>query len=164
MNLRSHADGLTDGDAGNSSSIVSSLVTPAYWQRQCDHAFPVDGRLGNYAAATTQNNANYEGWKLKAQNLFVVNGQYDPWRSASLSSDWAPKSQNTETQEIQVVAGGHHCWDFIISDALYNPDIKRVVDIGVAQQRAWVKQWYAAHPTVKDTMPSSVNIWEYITL
>ncbi|KAG8878361.1 hypothetical protein FRB97_002575 [Tulasnella sp. 331] len=153
-----------DGDAGNSSSIVSSIVTPAYWQRQCDHLFPINGKLSNYAPAIAQNNAIYDGWKLKANNLFVVNGQYDPWRSASLSSNWAPKSQNTETQQIQIVAGGHHCWDWIISDALYDPDIKRVVDIGVAQQKAWVKQWYAAHPMVKDAMPLSVDIWEYITL
>lgn len=119
-----------------------------------------DGSPGDFKPATAQNNAKYGGWDLKADHLFVVNGQYDPWRSASLSSDWAPKPpQNTPTMQTQVVADGHHCWDWDLRGAAYDPDIKRVVDIGIPQIKAWVTEWYKAHPAVKNSMPKNVDYW-----
>ncbi|KAG8898767.1 hypothetical protein FRB99_007177 [Tulasnella sp. 403] len=121
-----------DGDPGNYSSIVSSLVTADWALRQCNYMFPnANGTPGNYNPNVAGTNAIYNGWNLTAQRLFVVNGQYDPWRSASLSSIWAPQMPASPLQPIEVVAGGHHCWDYNIRGAYFDPDIKRVVDLGI---------------------------------
>ncbi|KAG9045422.1 hypothetical protein FS837_006332 [Tulasnella sp. UAMH 9824] len=151
-----------DGDPGNYSSIVSSLVTIKYKLRVCNHLFPnADGSPGNFHPSTYRTNANHGGgWNIRAKNLFVVNGQFDPWRSASLSSRWAPKFRNTPHQLVEVIKGGHHCWDFNLDGAKYNPDTKRVVDKGVKTVQGWLKQWYRAHPKVKNSLPRSrVDYW-----
>ncbi|KAG9045421.1 hypothetical protein FS837_006331 [Tulasnella sp. UAMH 9824] len=150
-----------DGDPGNYSSIVSSLVTVNYKLRECNHMFPnADGSAGNYHPNTYGTNANHGGgWNIRANNLFVVNGQFDPWRSASLSSRWAPKFRNTQHQLVEVIKGGHHCWDWNLYGAIYDHDVKRVVDEGVKTVQGWVKQWYKAHPKVKNSMPAKVNYW-----
>ncbi|KAG8895851.1 hypothetical protein FRC01_012164, partial [Tulasnella sp. 417] len=144
-----------DGDPGNYSVIVSSLVTASYNIRQCNHMFPnADGSPGNFYPDTADTNSeNGGGWNLRAKNLFVVNGQYDPWRSASLSSRYAPKFRHTPHQRVEVIRGGHHCWDFDLKGAKYNHDIKRVVDIGVKSIKKWVAQWYKGHRHVENSMP-----------
>ncbi|KAG8883709.1 hypothetical protein FRB97_006020 [Tulasnella sp. 331] len=149
-----------DGDPGNYSSIVSSLITEQYNIRQCNHMFPdANGNPGNFSPAVEQNNNLYGGWQLKADRLFVVNGQFDPWRSASLSSDWAPTFQNTTLQEVAVVEGGHHCWDWSLQGAKYDPSIKSVVDLGISNLKGWLGEWYANHTSIPNTMPANVDYW-----
>ncbi|KIO28597.1 hypothetical protein M407DRAFT_22181 [Tulasnella calospora MUT 4182] len=171
-----------EGDPGNYSSIVSSLVTVNYKLRevgqswlvpstlrrtkgnhsQCNHLFPnADGSPGNFHPNTRGTNSKHGGgWNIRANNLFVVNGEFDPWRSASLSSRWAPKFRNTQHQLVEVIKGGHHCWDFNLDGAKYNPDIKRVVDKGVKTVQGWLKQWYKAHPRVKNSIPKGkIDFW-----
>ncbi|KAG8942755.1 hypothetical protein FRC04_003525 [Tulasnella sp. 424] len=149
------------GDPGNYSSIVSSLVTPGSNLRQCNHMYPhADGSPGNYHPNTFWNNFEHGGWNLRARNLFVVNGQFDPWRSASISSRWAPKFHNTPHQRVEVVKGGHHCWDWNLYGAYYDHDVKRVVDRGIKRVRSWVRQWYRKHRNVENSMPKGkVDIW-----
>ncbi|KAG8992999.1 hypothetical protein FRB90_000820 [Tulasnella sp. 427] len=154
-----------DGDPGNYSSIVSSFVTEEWYLRQCNHMFPYEnGTIGDYHPATFANNAEHGGgWNLQANNLFVVNGEFDPWRSASLSSIWAPTFNNTPHQHIEVIKDGHHCWDYYLPGAVFQPDVKRVVDIGMAALKEWVEEWYASHPTVNNTMPQAVGtFWKDI--
>ncbi|KAG8987344.1 hypothetical protein FRB90_003394 [Tulasnella sp. 427] len=151
-----------DGDPGNYASIVSALVTPEYNLRQCDHMFPkADGTPGNYHPDTYDNNRDHGGgWNIRANNLFVVNGQFDPWRSATLSSKWAPKFRNTPHQRVEVVKGGHHCWDWNLYGAKYDHDVKRVVDRGIHRVKKWVRQWYRRHRHVENSMPTgTVNYW-----
>jgi len=153
-----------DGDPGNYSSIVSSLVTESYNLRQCNHMFPnADGTPGNFTSNVDKVNSVYGGWRLRADRLFVVNGQYDPWRSASLSSRWAPLFRSTPLQQLEVVEGGHHCWDWDLHGFVENPDIKRVVDIGIGQVKGWVNDWYSSHPGVKNKMPQKVDLWDGVS-
>lgn len=148
-----------DGDPGNSSSIVSTYVTEAYNLRQCSYMFPnADGTPGNYTPSTTQVDSTYGGWNLVAENLFVVNGQYDPWRSVSLSSDWAPGFTDTATQKITVVAGGHHCWDFDAENADYDPDVDRVITLGISTVKTWVLDWYQTHPNITSHLPTTADM------
>ncbi|KAG8902532.1 hypothetical protein FRB99_004367 [Tulasnella sp. 403] len=145
-----------DGDPGNYSGIVSSLVTEKWSLRRCNYMFPnANGTPGNYNPNMAGTNAIYNGWNLTAQRLFVVNGQYDPWRSASLSSTWVPQMPVSSLQPIEVVAGGHHCWDFNLHGAYFNPDIKRVVDLGIDTVRRWLGEWYAARPNITNCMPAT---------
>ncbi|KAJ7841314.1 peptidase S28 [Mycena olivaceomarginata] len=70
-----------DGDP-TEPSIVSRLVNPAYWERQCPLWFPTeDGVSVPKAAPVNQINALFDGWHIKENHLLFVNGQFDPWRS-----------------------------------------------------------------------------------
>ncbi|KAG8942753.1 hypothetical protein FRC04_003523 [Tulasnella sp. 424] len=154
-----------DGDPGNYSSIVSSLVTEEWNLRQCNHMFPnEDGTPGNFTPDTSGNNAAHGGgWNIQANNLFAVNGQFDPWRSASLSSRWAPMFRSTPHQQVEVVKGGHHCWDWYLGGAVFNPDVKRVVDLGISTVKGWLEEWYGNRPNVKNSMPKTVGeFWKDI--
>ncbi|KAG9018022.1 hypothetical protein FRB90_012581 [Tulasnella sp. 427] len=91
------------GDPGNSSSIVSNQVTNAYNERRCSYYFPLaDGTHStyNFSQAASDMNTQFKGWNVVGQNIVVNNGEFDPWRSASLSSKWAPFFTDTPTQEI----------------------------------------------------------------
>lgn len=125
-----------------------------------------DGTPGNFHPDTFGNNAAHGGgWNLQANNLFAVNGQFDPWRSASLSSRWAPKFRSTPHQQVEIVKDGHHCWDWYLRGAVFNPDVKRVVDLGISTVKGWLEEWYRNHPTVKNSMPKAVGeFWKDILL
>ncbi|KAG8929884.1 hypothetical protein FRC02_004917 [Tulasnella sp. 418] len=138
------------GDPGNGSIIVSKYVTEAFNLRRCSYMFPnADGSPGSYVPDITDNNNESKGWNLMAEHLFVTNGQYDPWRSASLSSAYGPNHPDTPYQKVVVVAGGHHCWDWSLSNAEVNPDVKSVIILGLQQVLAWVQLWYQEHPTIQ---------------
>ncbi|KAG8892274.1 hypothetical protein FRB99_002838, partial [Tulasnella sp. 403] len=147
------------GNPGNKSSIVSGFNDVASWERRCNHQFPnADGTPGNYSAAgANSTNAEYKGWNIVAQNLFVVNGQYDPWRSASLSSGWAPSTTNTTTQEISVIPGAHHCWDFYLDDTVFNADVQATQQLGLTTLYGWLQNWYKARPNITNHLPATAE-------
>ncbi|KAG8900591.1 hypothetical protein FRC01_010076, partial [Tulasnella sp. 417] len=98
-------------------------------------------------------NLQFGGWNLMAENLFVVNGEFDPWRSASLSSRAAPAFVDSPTQEITVIPNGHHCWDWTMANAIVNPDVMQTQNLGISKIRSWLADWYEAHPSIKNNLP-----------
>ncbi|KAG8910863.1 hypothetical protein FRC01_006083, partial [Tulasnella sp. 417] len=148
------------GDMGNSSNIVSSQVTPAFFQRQCSYYFPLaDGTHSTYDFSKPVNDINtqYKSWNVVGNNLYVVNGEFDPWRSASLSSKWAPAFIDTPTQTITVVPNGHHCWDFYLANGEVDANVKSIQQQGISEIRGWLENWYAAHPGVTNTLSAASN-------
>ncbi|KAG8920528.1 Thymus-specific serine protease, partial [Tulasnella sp. 408] len=141
---------------GGRGTIVSRLLDAAFQDRRCAHLFlsPTgDAQASPYN--TTQSadafNLKYDGWNLLAKNLFVVNGEFDPWRSASLSSRAAPAFDNVPYQDVIVIPDGHHCWDWSTSNAAVNLDVERVQDLGISTIRFWLDGWYDAHPAVRNS-------------
>ncbi|KAG9045420.1 hypothetical protein FS837_006330 [Tulasnella sp. UAMH 9824] len=156
-----------DGTPGNFRPSKFGANTAVEEQKpQTNNLFVVngDGTLGNFHPDVFDINKNHGGgWNLQANNLFVVNGQFDPWRSASLSSKWAPVFQDTPHQDVEIVKDGHHCWDWNPNEAVLNPDIKRVVDLGIRTVKGWLQEWYGSHPDVKNSMPTAVGeFWKDI--
>ncbi|KAG8894788.1 hypothetical protein FRC00_008442 [Tulasnella sp. 408] len=140
---------------GMRGSIVSRMLDAAFEDRRCAHLFPSpteDIRSPPYNTTQGANRLNlkYGGWNLRGKNLFVVNGEFDPWRSASLSSRAAPALVDIPSQEIIVIPNGHHCWDWSTDNAAVNPDVERVQNLGISTIRSWLDEWYDAHPAVKD--------------
>ncbi|KAG8948858.1 hypothetical protein FRC00_008416 [Tulasnella sp. 408] len=140
---------------GMRGSIVSRMLDAAFEDRRCAHLFPSpaeDIRSPPYNTTQGANRLNlkYGGWNLQAKNLFVVNGEFDPWRSASLSSRAAPAFVDIPSQEIVVIPNGHHCWDWSTDNAAVNPDVERVQNLGISTIRSWLEEWYGAHPVVKN--------------
>ena len=65
-----------DGAPENVSSIVSRLVTPEYWQRQCGLFFPPDDTVYDEAGLTTEDVNKYTGgWDItESTRLIWTNG------------------------------------------------------------------------------------------
>ncbi|KAG8914931.1 hypothetical protein FRC00_009536 [Tulasnella sp. 408] len=151
------------GDPGNRSSIVSSFLTEEWNLRQCNYMFRNDDETpGNFRPDVSKTNLNHGGgWNLEAYNLFVVNGEFDPWRWASLSSKWAPPFRNTRYQHAEIIKDGVHCWDWNLDQAKFNPDIKRVVDLGISMVKGWVEEWYSDHQTFGQSSLPDIEAGEF---
>lgn len=142
--------------AGSRGSIVSQMLDAASQDRRCAHLFlSPTGDVQSDPYNTTQSadafNLQYGGWNLVANNLFVVNGEFDPWRSASLSSQVAPASVDTLAQEVVIIPNGHYCWDWSTENAAVNPDVEQVQGLGISKILSWLGQWYEAHPDVQNS-------------
>lgn len=119
------------------------------------YMFPnADGTPGNFSGANVNEfNMETKGWNLMGQNLWVVNGQYDPWRSSSLSSAWAPKFVDTPSQDITVIPNAHHCWDFYLANTVYNSDVEQTQNEGITTIHGWLSTWYTNHPNITSNLP-----------
>ncbi|KAG8896617.1 hypothetical protein FRB99_008796 [Tulasnella sp. 403] len=148
------------GDPGNSSSIVSQFDSSASALRMCDHMFTnPDGTPGNFSASTVGKiTSEFSGWNIVVKNLYVVNGEFDPWRSASLSSRWAPSFQDTATQEITVIPQAKHCWDRYLANTLVNTDVRDAQQLGITKIYGWLQDWYQAHTNITSHLPKTAAL------
>ena len=130
---------------------MSRFVTADYWQRQCALYFPtVNGYTfgANKGKTEADTNAFTGGWNPpNTTRIFFVNGQYDPWRDVTYSSDFRPegKFQSNSFQKLAVVPGGYHCSDLSVRNALVNPGVQRIQNQQVNQITAWVNQYYGQY-------------------
>lgn len=139
-----------DGAPQNRPSIVSRLVNADYWQRQCALFFPtVNGYTYGSAISPDNNvhkvNKHTQGWRLeKTTRLIWTNGEFDPWRSASMSSDFREGGplQSTADHPLNIIPGGFHCSDLRLKNGQVNAGVQAVIDKEVAQIVAWVGDYY----------------------
>lgn len=141
-----------DGAPEGRPSIVSRLVTANYWIRQCGLYFPPgpDGQTYGIAEGKTeaQVNAYTGGWDIdNTTRLIYVNGGYDPWREAGVSSDLRPDGplQSTQQVPVEIVPGGFHTSDLITENGVVNAGCKAVQDTLLDQLEAWVGQYPKKH-------------------
>jgi hypothetical protein len=137
-----------DGAPANRPTIVSRLVTADYWIRQCGLYFPPgpDGSTYGIAAGRTEAdvNAYTGGWFIdNSTRLIYVNGGFDPWREAGVSSDLRPGGPLESTEEVPVliVPGGFHTSDLVTENGVVNAGAKRVIDELVSQLVEWVGEY-----------------------
>ncbi|KAJ6548488.1 serine carboxypeptidase S28-domain-containing protein [Mycena capillaripes] len=86
--------------------IVSKLVDVEYAQRQCALYFPPEDGVSVPAVVPVDEiNAVFGGWDISEDHMLFVNGQFDPWRSGSVSSQLpgASKLQSTAQQPILLI-------------------------------------------------------------
>lgn len=139
------------GAPADRPSIVSRLVDQAYWERQCGLFFPEeDGLVHGLAAGRTFDTVNEwtGGWNIKdTKRLLFVDGQFDPWRDAGVSSVFKPGGplESTEEVPVMVVPGGFHCTDLTLRNGEYNAGVKEVIDAGVTQMVDWIGEYYSEH-------------------
>ena len=136
-----------DGAPKDTPTIVSRLVDGAYWQRQCDLFFPPEGNYtyGSKTGKTVDDVNKYtKGWdNTNTTRLLWVNGEFDPWRSTSVSSNFRPGGplQSTPEAPVEMLPGAFHCSDLRLSNADANPGIREVVDREIAQIVKWVGEY-----------------------
>lgn len=126
---------------------MSRLVNVAYWQTQCGFYFPASqGGYGLEEGKTPATVNNYTGgWSnTKTTRLMYTNGQLDPWRDSTVSSDFRPGGplQSTEQLPVRIVASGVHCSDLYGQNWAVNNDVKAIAYAEVAQMAGWVSEFY----------------------
>lgn len=141
-----------DGAPESRPSIVSRLVTAEYWVRQCGLYFPKGPHGENYGIADgkteEQVNAYTGGWNIdNTTRLIYVNGDYDPWREASVSSDLRPNGplKSTKQVPVEIVPGGFHTSDLVTMNGKVNAGCKKVQDAVIHQLATWVAQYPKKH-------------------
>jgi hypothetical protein len=136
------------GAPADRPSIVSRLVTPDYWIRQCGLFFPPGPHGETYGIAAGRSedavNAYTRGWEnVNTTRLIYVNGGFDPWRESGVSAELRPGGplQGTEQVPVLVVPGGFHTSDLITQNGLVNAGAKEVQDAVVKQLADWVGEF-----------------------
>jgi hypothetical protein len=137
-----------DGAPAGRASIVSRLVDRAYWERQCGLFFPPSPEGDTYGIAAGKTfealNQYTGGWFIdNSTRLNYVNGGFDPWREASVSSEFRPGGplQGTEKVPVNVVPGGFHTSDLVTKNGVVNAGCQEVIDKGIAIMTGWIAEW-----------------------
>lgn len=92
---------------------------------------------------TAQLNAYTKGWDNQSLRLLYVNGDYDPWREASVSSDFRPqgKLQSSTGNPIVIVPGGFHTSDLVTQNGEVNSGAQKAIDEALSIMKSWVKDF-----------------------
>ena len=137
-----------DGAPSSRPSIVSRLIDVNYWTRQCALFFPPGPQGQTYGLAKgkteAQVNAYTGGWSdVNRTRLAFTNGQFDPWRDSTVSSDFRPGGplQSTPVLPVNIVPGGFHCTDLLIRNGDANPGCAAVQKAEVQEISGFVAQW-----------------------
>ncbi|QUC15853.1 uncharacterized protein UV8b_00094 [Ustilaginoidea virens] len=125
--------------------LVSKFFNLDYRRQQCRDRFP--GRVGLDAGRTVERfNEWTGGWDAvgNTTRLMWVNGQHDPWRSASVSSDYRPGGplRSTEEAPVWVLPGAAHCNDFNMANAEASAEGGKVMGEVLETMRRWVGEFY----------------------
>lgn len=128
-------------------TVFSRLVSADYMQRQCELFFPQEGPF-TYASKRGKTaadlNAHTAGWfNTDTTRLLVSNGEFDPWRSASVSSVFRPGGPFEGTPEAPVILieGSRHCNDLTTRNSVH-PPIAAAQQAEIKQISAWVQEFY----------------------
>lgn len=143
----------SSGAPANKPTVFSRLASAEYWQRQCELFFPKEGEytyssgLGKTAADV---NARTKGWHLPEfldaeSRLLFVNGEFDPWRPASVASPFRPGGPLVSTPDVPsiLIPGSRHCNDLGVRNAV-NPGVAKAQKDIVAQMAKWTGEFYGA--------------------
>lgn len=137
-----------DGAPRGTGGIVSSLVSADYWQRQCALYFPEPGTFGSEVGKTVSATNKYtSGWDMAGNTtrLVFTNGQYDPWKDATVSSDFRPGGpfNGTDDAPVLMIPDGIHCSDMIAKNGAVNAGVQEVIDKEIEIIAGWVEEYYS---------------------
>ena len=156
-----------DGAPRGTPTIVSRLVPAAYWRRQCALFFPPadssgggngssgyggDGPAGSTPAyglahglTAADVNARTGGWtRMNTTRVMWANGEFDPWRDATVSADQRPDGplQSTAAAPVHVIPDGIHCSDLLTKAGRANAGVAAVQKAETETMLGWVKEFY----------------------
>ncbi|KAJ4294699.1 hypothetical protein N0V88_004933 [Collariella sp. IMI 366227] len=126
-------------------TLVSRLMNPAYWRKQCPLLFP--GAKGGITQGRRASHVNKwtGGWDVtNTTRAMHTNGERDPWRDATLSSIFRPGGpvKSTEQLPVRLVKGGVHCSDLYSPNWEVNAEVKALAEDATAQMKRWVGGFY----------------------
>ncbi|KAK2003332.1 endoprotease [Colletotrichum falcatum] len=127
-------------------TVYSRLVNTTYMERQCDILFPPQDRSGGAEVALKMTdaamNALTGGWDHQGTRILFTNGEFDPWRSASVSSIFRPGGpmQGTSEQPIILIKGVQHCADMLARNLIDEP-VQKAIAAGIEIISKWVAEF-----------------------
>lgn len=126
-------------------TIVSRLVNRTYYEDRCRFHFP-EGGYGLEKNKTAEDISDWTGgWTVtNTSRLMYANGQYDPWRDATVSSASRPGGPLESTPElpVRVIPGGTHCSDVYAENWEVNPEAKKIAYEQAEEMKRWVNEFY----------------------
>ena len=131
------------------SLLPRTFTIEASQHTQCDLLFPPDPHTGatyDQADLTVDDYNRWTGgWNLNSNYMrtLFVNNEFDPYREATVSSDFRPGGplQSTDQVKVSVVPGATHGGDLNYLNALVNAGAKAVVDANIQQMAQWVAEF-----------------------
>lgn len=124
-------------------NIVSAQLRPEQYSRRCPLMFPeTNGFVSGSVTGFTEKHLNMytKGWNAPYKRVFFANGEFDPWRSATLSSDYRPGGPvNTTDAPVYVVKGGVHTPELFIDEE--DPYTWPVAEAAIKQMGIWLDEW-----------------------
>ncbi|KAI1826287.1 serine carboxypeptidase S28-domain-containing protein [Xylaria intraflava] len=135
-----------DGAPEGQPTLVSRLVNKAYWHAQCPLWFP--GNDFGIAKGKSAEDVNLYtgGWlATNTTRLMMTNGEWDPWRDSTYSSQFRPGGplKSTEKFPVRYLKHGTHCSDLYGQNWDVNADAKAIADDETTQMKEWVSEFYA---------------------
>lgn len=72
-----------------------------------------------------------------------MNGEFDPWREAGVSSDFRPGGPLASTARVPVfvVPGGFHASEITTLNGVVNRGCRDVIDKVIGTLEEWVGEW-----------------------
>lgn len=133
----------------DSTSIILSALRPEHYQRRCALAFPETNgfRAGSIVGFTAEHlNAWTKGWDTPYDRVLFVNGENDPWRSATVAADYRPGGPVATSDEIPslIVEKGDHVPDLVLGDSPYQA---AVIEKAVEIMGVWLGDWVKPDPS-----------------
>lgn len=131
--------------------MVSKFYTTAIARAQCAPLFPdTDGfQYGLKMGRTTEQIVEKTtGWEnVNTTRLIYVNGEFDPWRPETVSSEQRPGGPLAFTPEVPVflVKDGTHCADLRMTNVVANTALTKQVK----EMRSIMSKWTAEFYTEK---------------
>ncbi|KAI0158890.1 peptidase S28 [Pestalotiopsis sp. NC0098] len=125
------------------TNVVSAQLRPEQYARRCPLTFPkTNGYVSGMVTGFTEThlNAYTKGWDAPYNRVFFVNGEFDPWRSATLSSDYRPGGPvNTTEAPVYIVKGGVHTPEMFIDEN--DENTWPIIQAALEQMRCWLDEW-----------------------
>ena len=129
-------------------TLASRLIDVDWWVRQCGLYFPPgpNGETYGIAEGRTEAQVNHYtgGWNIdNTTRLLYVNGGFDPWREASVSSEFRPGGPLAPSPQVPIliVPGGFHVSDMVTTNGKVNAGVQKVQNQEVKQLAEWVSEW-----------------------
>jgi hypothetical protein len=123
--------------------VVSSLMRPDHFQRQCELMFPETNgfKAGSVVGWTAEHLNMYTGgWNADFERVMFLNGEFDPWLAATVSSAHRPGGalESTDKTPIYIIKNGNHVPDLILDDI---PEENSVLEQELATMKQWLDEW-----------------------
>ena len=132
-----------DGPPTDRPALASRALTADHWQRKCPLYFP--GWKPKPHASVAATNAYTGGWSASnVSRLLWVQGEFDPWRTGTVSSAFRPGGPlaGTDRQPIVDIPGGAHVSDFPTANARANPQVAEAVEKIIGTMKGWADEYY----------------------
>ncbi|KAI1198091.1 serine carboxypeptidase S28 [Nemania serpens] len=133
----------------DSTSIILSALRPEHYQRRCALTFPeTNGHMAGSIVGFTADHLNVwtKGWDAPYNRVIFVNGENDPWRSATVASEYRPGGAVQTSEQIPslIVENASHVPDLVLGD---NPSQAVVIEQAVEIMGNWLKDWTKPNPS-----------------